>query len=233
MGSMTEGSRAVYVDYERHSSNGRISTVSILNASLRRNYPEHKLTTVSPYMCDLMGFAKAGHATAKVDSSQDSFLATRSYVTSGNRYSGKEGTLRDDVTFAKYDYIWRDQVFIVFVAECSATADSPQMNMFILHKPKPRTLMSPNSTTTDDLITAISKWSIDLHKEIYIYDNYWCKSPELWAAIQDSRWEDVILDKKTKEALISDVEGFFDSRQVYKRFGIQWKVGVMSFSSSD
>ena len=225
MGSTAEGSRAVFIDYERHSNAGRISTASILNASLRRTYPDYTLTTVSPYSCDLIGFAKAGHATAEVDRSKDSFVSTRGYRASGNRLSEKEGALVDSITFAKYDYLWRGNSFIVFIAECSATSRHPESEYFILHKAKPRTLRQPTSVSTDDLITAVAKWSIDLHSEIYIYDNYWHKSPELWAAIQDSRWEDVILDKETKQALIGDVEGFFDSRDAYKRFGIQWKVG--------
>ena len=57
-----------------------------------------------------------------------------------------------------------------------------------------------------------------------MYDGYWSKDKGLWKAVQNSKWDDVILDKDTKKALIGDVEGFYSARDAYKRFAIQWKV---------
>jgi hypothetical protein len=55
---------------------------------------------------------------------------------------------------------------------------------------------------------------------------FWQKNRELWQNIQKSNWEDVILEKGKKEAIIEDVIGFFDSESRYSEFGVPWKVSV-------
>ena len=69
---------------------------------------------------------------------------------------------------------------------------------------------------------------ITVQNEILVFDQgWWQKSPELWQNIQKSNWEDVILEKEKKEAIIDDVIGFFESQKKYEEYGVPWKVRVL------
>lgn len=69
----------------------------------------------------------------------------------------------------------------------------------------------------DKLILEACSWARgDQDKFIYVYDGYWTASRQLWDQIQDSNWEDVILDPAQKTALQSVSNTFFDSKDIYK-----------------
>jgi len=85
-----------------------------------------------------------------------------------------------------------------------------------------------HSVPADRLLTACGKWSTELHKEIYVFDGgRWIKNHQLWAAVQSSSWDDVILDPSMKRNLINDVHGFFNSRQTYEEYAVPWKRGII------
>ena len=232
MGSLaSEGSRGVYIDYEQHNSVGKISTLLTLTNSILAHHPNHLLATVAPCDVDLLGYAKAGHATAKIDIVKDPYLATRSYAALPNRWSKGEGTLQDHVTFAKYDYAWKESRFVIYVAECFSTGKRPETQFFVLHHAKIDQTVEGKSLVVDELIKEVSKWTLELHEQIWVYDGWWDKSHQLWEAVQESRWDDVILDPDTKQNLITDVEGFFDAQEAYKKFTIQWKRGIIIHGS--
>lgn len=85
-----------------------------------------------------------------------------------------------------------------------------------------------HSASADRFITACGKWSKELHEEIYVFDGgYWTKNRQLWASVQTSSWDDVILDPVMKETLIKDVHGFFNSRQTYQKYSVPWKRGII------
>lgn len=53
------------------------------------------------------------------------------------------------------------------------------------------------------------------------------KNKGLWRSVQDVSWDDVILDPAMKAKLIEDVQGFFDSQEMYQNFKVPWKRGVI------
>ena len=158
MGSIAaEGPRGVFLDYEQHSHVGQTSTKVVLSASFRAHYPNHTLTIVSPYSCDLLGFAKAGHATAELDATKDSYLSSRSYAGLPTRWSEGEGSVVDDLVFGRYNYDWFSHSFILYVVECAQTYTRPETKYFILHQAKPEEMVQSNSTVVDELISTVSQ----------------------------------------------------------------------------
>ena len=225
MVSALEISSEVYDDYEQHSNATRTSTELVLKNAIRKHHPDTILTIVSTCSCDLLGFAVAGEAQAELDSDKGSFIG-RSYKPPRNRIDEAPGKLNDDVVFACYTYRWKDLEFLVFVAECSKEATTNYSQSFILRKPNANETIHSKSAAADDLVFAVSQWTLELHEEIWIFDQgFWQKSQELYRSMEAASWDDVILDEDTKTVLIDDVEGFFDSKDLYKQFGIQWKVG--------
>jgi len=51
----------------------------------------------------------------------------------------------------------------------------------------------------------------------------------LWKNVQKAEWEDVILGKEKKEAIVEDVIGFFDAEKRYEEFNVPWKRGVIFY----
>ena len=56
---------------------------------------------------------------------------------------------------------------------------------------------------------------------------YWQKDNALWKSVEKASWDDIILDDDMKEAIIGDVQKFFDSREEYKKLTIPWKRGII------
>ncbi len=47
--------------------------------------------------------------------------------------------------------------------------------------------------------------------------------------MQGASWENVILKPSMKEAIIEDVNDFFDSRSTYRRLQVPWRRGVIYY----
>lgn len=85
----------------------------------------------------------------------------------------------------------------------------------------------------DELIAAASSWAQELHDEVLVFDQgFWQKNRDLWQNVQKSNWEDVILEKGKKEAIIEDVIGFFNAEEKYKEFNVPWKVGLSQLAEN-
>ena len=217
-------------DFEALSDRSRVATVVPLSNSLRERHPDHHLTVIETRTCNLLGFAKAGKAVVEPD--QKTGLTLRTFIPPVTKIDGAEGILGTEVVFAKMTYRWQSIDFLVYLSE--GVTDGKfglQFYTFILCKAADGdNAKEAAALITDRLILEASKWTLELHDEIWIFDQLtWQKSSELWRSAQEASWDDVILDEEMKEALRDDVEGFFDDREAYRKYAIPWKVST-SFS---
>ena len=226
MGSLgLHTSRDVFAEFEQHSAGNRVSTIVVLNASIRAHYPEYTVTAVSTYTCDLIGFAGAGHAVARLEPSEGLCPATRAYNRPQGRFQEGEGTFSNEYFFAKYKYTWEGHSFIVYCSECASGNDGSQLFSFIVCKPDANASIYSNPAIVDRLMIAISDWSSDSQDAMWVFDDgFWRKDKNLYKSVKEASWDDVILDIDTKDKLMKDVLGFFDSKDAYRRFGVPWKV---------
>lgn len=213
----------VYSDLQEHSSQIRISTEWTILTSLRARYPNATVTITSS-ASGLLSFANAGQAKATLDTSGDRLVSLRTYKPATGRSKAKPGTFGDQVKFGKYDYQWNQKTFIVYEiiyteGWCSYT------NHFIVYKNDEEDRVAGRSKATDELIAAAAQYLIDTHDEVLVFDQeQWTKSNDLWKSVQESSWEDVILDETLKNSLVNEVTSFFDCRNDYKEFAVPWKV---------
>lgn len=125
-----------------------------------------------------------------------------------------------------YDYSWNSHSFFLYNAKFSENNCNVD-NLYILSKPEEATT---DSTTVspkfvDDLIAAASMWHAEVRDAILVFDQQrWTQDTELFKAVKSASWDDVILDT---DALIHDVESFFDCEDDYKRFAVPWKRGII------
>ena len=183
--------------------------------------------TITPESTGLVAFADAGKAEATIDREDGNALARRSYKPASGRAVGKPGKFEDQIFFARYDYKWDEKSFYVYLAHYVENFQIVR-NYFVLYKDEGSDLVNGQSKTVDALIAATSQYANDLHEEVLMFDQErWMKNKELWQSVQQSTWEDVILDKGLKDVLVRDVEGFFDCRDDYKQFSVPWKRGII------
>ena len=223
--AVARASANVFDDYQNHNSGTQVSSEVAIVTSLRSRYPDWEVT-VTPSSTGLLKFARAGLAEAELDIKTDDFSAWRMHSPASDRTSQEPGTMADQVHFGKYDYRWNDEDFIVY------SVTFPQgygqvRNHYVLHK-RGHELVDGRCTITDDLIAAATQWTNNVHDEVLVFDQeMWTKNSELWASVQNSSWDDVIMNEDMKETLVQDVEGFFDSKEEYGEFAVPWKRGII------
>ncbi|KAF2192097.1 P-loop containing nucleoside triphosphate hydrolase protein [Zopfia rhizophila CBS 207.26] len=216
-------------EYFHHSSGLRVNTDAVIAEALRTQYPNLDLIIAPQNNLNLLAYASAGFATAVPleDSVKDPVYGTalkwRLYVPPARRLDNHPGVMADILIFGKYLYKWRDQEFLMYVANGRDGMNSyPQVvNHYIL---------TSEVEKVDGLIKEASEWGSELHDEVWVFDQgYWQKSHELWNSVQNSRWEDIILEERMKKAIIADVENFFDGRETYQRLKVPWKRGIIYY----
>ena len=89
-------------------------------------------------------------------------------------------------------------------------------------------LLGPDSNTNDLLLLAAGKWTNEIHDSVLVFDGgYWQQSRELWLAVQDAHWSEVILAESMKKSITGEISKFFNSKQRYKNLRVPWKRGLI------
>jgi transitional endoplasmic reticulum ATPase len=220
------GSGSVPGDFFDNSKGLRQYTQGLIVDSIRKNHPKHHLTVTNGYI-DFVGFAASRDdiiCTPHGDPTQS--VIERNFFPPARRYGDENGgSFMSRAVFGCYDYKFQGTDFLMYVV----TGAEGQFTMpynYILVPIEDSTTESQASCQkkADELLAAGTNWGQELHNEVLVFDQgWWQKSPELWENIQKSNWDDVILDKERKEAIIDDVIGFFNSQERYAEFGVPWK----------
>jgi transitional endoplasmic reticulum ATPase len=214
-------------DFLENTKGARLFTEGLIVDSIRRHHPKYHLTVTPGYTCDLLGFANAqDDVTYFPHGNPTENLVERQFIPPARRYNDEAGgSFNSGVVFGCYDYIFKGKPFLVYIVEGSDGGFGKTRYNYILVEGLPSDLgQEVAQKQTDELIAAASKWALELHDEVLIFDSgMWQKNRELWQNIQKSNWEDVILEKSKKDAIIDDVTGFFNKEKRYQEFGVPWK----------
>jgi hypothetical protein len=74
----------------------------------------------------------------------------------------------------------------------------------------------------------VCDWSSGVRGEVLVFqDGDWTKNKELFDAIKTATFENLILRDTLKQEIQNDFAQFFASREVYERYRIPWKRGVL------
>jgi transitional endoplasmic reticulum ATPase len=210
-----------------HVSARRVEPEFFTQDLLAKAYNGYHITRTSPTTCDLLGYAKAGHATATqvIRSDHD---ATRVHRAPASRIEGQTDKLEDAVSFGRWDYTWQNYDFVVYE---TAHIDRFARVIKLLYVPTPQSDKAHHEThhpQTDQLLLRSGEWTSSAHERIWVFDNAkWSKDKHLWDSVQSTSWEDVIVSPIVKRKLSQDVDGFFDSQSLYQKSKIPWKRGII------
>ncbi|KAL8921393.1 MAG: hypothetical protein Q9208_005719 [Pyrenodesmia sp. 3 TL-2023] len=227
----------IYSTYSHHSNGPRVNTNTVLTSALRKQYPDLHLTITYTYSSDLLGFAAAGHAIATPSSTSDeplsdeetasssstdlpSDLKWRHYVAPLKRDSLSPSHLVDSIKFGRFAYRWSSHNYILYTVVGTHTEYDEDVTY----------LLSSSDQANDSLLLAAGSFVNELHDQIWVFDQgYWQKSHKLWESVQNSIWDDVILDTAMKNSIMGEVNKFFGSEERYKKLKVPWKRGIIYY----
>jgi transitional endoplasmic reticulum ATPase len=231
--SPAEYSHGVPADYYDNAKGRRWSTEAMVVGSIRTNHPKHHLTITPGYFyIDFLAFGNASDdVTYSPHGDPADIMAVRKFIPPARRYNDEiGGTFVQLVQFGCYDYVFKGQQFLIYIASGSEGGLSTATFSYILVEDLTNEGKAVAQKKADDLIAAAAKWTQELHEEVMVFDQgFWQKNKELWQNIQKSNWEDVILENGKEEAIIEDVVGFFNAQKKYEEFGVPWKVCSLQF----
>jgi transitional endoplasmic reticulum ATPase len=209
-----------------HGSGQRFNSEVVLQNALRDLHRPDTVTWVDADSCDILGFAEAGHANARIDDGDDTYTAIRKYKVLTRALDEPEGSVVDDVLFARWTYEWNGRSAVCYKMEWVDYGFREHRYYAIVTDRS--SFVKDHCTYAEELIKACGTWTRQLHDEVYIYeDGYWEKDKTLFSAVSKASWDDVIIKPSMKTSIINDVDSFFGSRETYLQYNIPWKRGVI------
>ncbi|MCW3099675.1 MAG: ATPase central domain protein, partial [Chthonomonadaceae bacterium] len=71
-------------------------------------------------------------------------------------------------------------------------------------------------------------WSVEVRGEVLVFEGgSWSKNEDLYKSIKGATFDNIVLPAALKEEIQTDFRQFFASREVYDRYHIPWKRGVL------
>lgn len=212
--------------FNNHGSNLRVNSEVALQAALRDIHRPDHVTWVKAGDCDILGFAEAGHAKARISDGDDTYTAIRKYRVPARFLDEPEGSVDDKVLFARWRYEWNKRCVLCYkfrwVDEAWATRE------YYAIVTNTSQIVDNHCKYAEGLIKACGVWTQELHNEVYIYeDGHWDKNKMLFSAVSKASWDDVVIDPVMKSDIIRDVESFFGSQSTYSQYNIPWKRGII------
>ncbi len=89
-------------------------------------------------------------------------------------------------------------------------------------------VVADEAETANNFVDAVYKWCTEIRGEVLVFsEGQWHKSQELYKAISAASLDSLILAGNLKQEIRSDFRQFLDSEEMYSRYGIPWKLGVL------
>jgi len=80
----------------------------------------------------------------------------------------------------------------------------------------------------ESFFAEVCEWSSEVRGEVLVFqDGEWAKNKELFDAIKTASFDNLILHDRLKQEIQNDFAQFFLSREIYERYRIPWKRGVL------
>ncbi len=89
-------------------------------------------------------------------------------------------------------------------------------------------LLTDTEQTAHRFIETVCAWNAEVRGEILVFDDGgWRKDEQLFHAIKNATFDNLILQETLKEEILADLERFFSARAAYNQYHIPWKRGIL------
>jgi AAA+ superfamily predicted ATPase len=125
---------------------------------------------------------------------------------------------RAQIENAWLNVLWKGQlldvVFITWAQDC--------------YRRRHHWIVADEQKLAAEFFDEVCEWACEVRGEILLYhDGYFEKNKELFDSIKTSTFDNLVLRDSLKQEIQNDFTQFFDSREVYERYGIPWKRGAV------
>lgn len=97
-----------------------------------------------------------------------------------------------------------------------------------MHSPPHHWLLADSQVVAREFLAAVCQWMMELRDEVMVFENgNWHKDGQLFAAIQGTTFDSLILRGRLKEEIREDFQRFFAAQATYEEYGIPWKRGIL------
>ena len=132
-------------------------------------------------------------------------------------WDGATKPLRYEIRHGWYGVEWQGQTFeLLLITWRDDGCDSRHI-----------WLMADTTETAEAFLMEVLNWSAEVRGEVLVYSGGWHKDTDLYKAIQSSTFGNLILPGELKAEIQADFARFFASRELYERYNIPWKRGVL------
>ncbi|MFL6230620.1 MAG: AAA family ATPase [Pyrinomonadaceae bacterium] len=133
-------------------------------------------------------------------------------------WRGAGKPLRLSPVNAWLDVLWRGQLLEVLILHYS------EAGCWTRHF----WIVADEREIAEGFFRSVCDWSAEVRGEILVYEGgYWQKDAELFRAIKSASFENLVVPAALRAELEGELERFFAAREVYEKYGVPWKRGVL------
>jgi AAA+ superfamily predicted ATPase len=177
---------------------------------LAESFPDRSIIEGDARGFDVQGFARAKLCASVEDDRVHNRVTTE--------WRGLKTGLKQNAENAWLNIWWEHKLLDVLLLSWN-DGSANQRHFWII---------AESEQTGQEFLKTVCEWSSEVRGEILVYDNgYWSKSEELFEAIRGASFEDIVLPSELKGELQEDFRRFFDSRDLYQRYKLPWRRGVL------
>ena len=172
-------------------------------------YPEKTILEGRNYYFDLEAFVHDEKCSVVTEKSV--FQQVESY------WEGEDKKPRERIKNSWLNVLWQGHLLEVVLITWAEGCFYPRHHWIIADEKK----------IAEDFVNAVCSWSCEVRGEILVYQYGFEKDQELFDAIKSATFDNLILPETLKQQIQDDFQRFFDSQEVYERYGIPWKRGAI------
>lgn len=182
-----------------------------LALALGAAFPGWSVLETQDWAFQLAGFVDAGLCHAEV---AEGFPVRWSY-----RWYDRDETIHADLEDGWQAVEWEGRSLYVLHTGLYVDFSCREERSFVL---------APTEALAREFFTAVCRWGSEVHGEVLVFsDGGWSKSEELFASIQSTTLDGLVLPDALKREVRENVRGFFGAQATYDRYGLPWKRGLL------
>ncbi|MBW4423059.1 MAG: ATP-binding protein [Nostoc desertorum CM1-VF14] len=185
-----------------------------ISQQLAAMYPDKGLLKVSKDSFNLQQYAQQ-YAYAKLCNLQDDSHIYNEILTC---WDGIENRVYNYAQNAIYKVKWQAEELDVLLMSWK------EFNCDISYY----WILAESKELAKNFFTAVCDWNAKIRNEILVFEyGRWYKDSDLFESIQDANFENLVLPSNLKEDILKNLKNFFTSGEVYEKYGVPWKRGIL------
>jgi hypothetical protein len=177
---------------------------------LAEEFPRKAIYQVGDSYFDIQEFEQDGHCTISLKSTLHS--ETR------RQFDAIGEPIRERLRNVWLDIHWDDQELEIVQLVVPGSHCEEMLTWII----------AASMDIAEKFYREVCEWNAEVRGEVLVFENgYWHKSEVLYKAIKAANLSNLVLAGQLKETIVQDFRQFFATREVYEKYGIPWKRGVL------